>query len=1118
MEMMLGLLAVLLAVFVVIVTPILAIVSTAKVQSLEGRIDWLSQELAEMRKLVAQLRLAAPAPPAAERKAPAERPVTPTAPPAERPPVPPVPAAAPRKPVSVTPPVVQEPPARTPEPVAAPLLSDFSWRQTPVVPPPPAPQPPPVVEPVNAPPARTRVEWEMLIGGNVINFIGALALILGMAFVLKYAIDNNWITPPIRVMLGYAVGIALLVAGRRFHVKGLPGFAQGLIGAGIAICYLAGFASYVPAVVGSPQATPMVSYPIAFALMTAAAVLAFQQALLYDSLIIAILGWIGAFLTPFILHSPHANPLGLYTYLVIVNAGVLALVIRRDAWAVLEQLSLASTYLIFFALFYLWPNVAQPGTYLPETVTFLTFVWAIGHVSDLYRAVRGISSYAESRTKISTLSSAAYYLGMYVTINPEHHAWMAWATLAIGTVYGVSATVCELRKCRDNLTVPRFSVTAIVLLGIATAVQYERFTLVTLRSLEALALLWCGLAWKRRDIWVTALLLSGTAFLYLLFVQGAFAWEPITQFVPVLNLRTLAFAALIAVFAGGALLFKRYAVEEEQLISMLTYAWSGLAFLLLTVEVNDTIRHALSGSQPTTTNAWSISGRLMTIALSWVLFSLPMLGFGLRGRRLPLVLVGLIAAISGAALVLIGGVGWDNQSQLITLLILRGSMLLLIMAALLVEAQWIEQAPVFDWLPAVRQWFFMLAAGLGFVLILQEFIDIFTLLRTAVPPVNLHIDLELAQHLTILACWALYVLPLLWYARRKHSTTLLQCGFIIAAVGVIGLAFYCVSDYTPIQAFVLVGNYRTAAVLAAVIALLGMQYLLKGAEQEYAWLRAVPEMLQVVIMLLLFEWISVEVRDYYLCLMDMMPPSQLHIDLTLARSLTYAACWTLYALPWVWYSRRKESLALLICGLGSAAAGILVLVVRGVSYAPIEAFTPVLNPRALVYLLAIITVLALEQLVKRVGQRQEWIEHLAVVLQVVASLLIFELITVETWDYFARVLAPLGESDPRVPHLQNFQQAALSIAWLSYAIVQMGIGFARRITVLRLVALIVFGVAILKIFLYDMSSLETFYRIFSFLGLGLILLATSYLYQRFKHMLFPKAPTSTPAAPGGTVG
>lgn len=85
--------------------------------------------------------------------------------------------------------------------------------------------------------------------------------------------------------------------------------------------------------------------------------------------------------------------------------------------------------------------------------------------------------------------------------------------------------------------------------------------------------------------------------------------------------------------------------------------------------------------------------------------------------------------------------------------------------------------------------------------------------------------------------------------------------------------------------------------------------------------------------------------------------------------------------------------------------------------------------------------------------------------------------------------------------LENAKQLAISSVWLIYAAMMMIGGFVRRLKELRLVALGLAGIAVLKIFLYDLSFLTTPYRIASFIGLGIVLLLVSYLYQRFKDRL-----------------
>jgi len=66
----------------------------------------------------------------------------------------------------------------------------------------------------------------------------------------------------------------------------------------------------------------------------------------------------------------------------------------------------------------------------------------------------------------------------------------------------------------------------------------------------------------------------------------------------------------------------------------------------------------------------------------------------------------------------------------------------------------------------------------------------------------------------------------------------------------------------------------------------------------------------------------------------------------------------------------------------------------------------------------------------------------------------------------------------------------------------MALGLWRRRRAVRILSIGLFGISILKIFTYDLSFLTTLYRIFSFIGLGVILLAVSYAYQRYKAIIF----------------
>jgi uncharacterized membrane protein len=74
----------------------------------------------------------------------------------------------------------------------------------------------------------------------------------------------------------------------------------------------------------------------------------------------------------------------------------------------------------------------------------------------------------------------------------------------------------------------------------------------------------------------------------------------------------------------------------------------------------------------------------------------------------------------------------------------------------------------------------------------------------------------------------------------------------------------------------------------------------------------------------------------------------------------------------------------------------------------------------------------------------------------------------------------------------------LTMVWAAEALALLGAGFPLRDRVQRLSGLTLFMVCVLKLFLYDLRTLETVNRILSFIVLGLILVGVSWMYTRFR--------------------
>jgi uncharacterized membrane protein len=88
-----------------------------------------------------------------------------------------------------------------------------------------------------------------------------------------------------------------------------------------------------------------------------------------------------------------------------------------------------------------------------------------------------------------------------------------------------------------------------------------------------------------------------------------------------------------------------------------------------------------------------------------------------------------------------------------------------------------------------------------------------------------------------------------------------------------------------------------------------------------------------------------------------------------------------------------------------------------------------------------------------------------------------------------------------VRHIPFRGELLTSVAWGLYATALIVIGLSRRYAPIRYFGIALFGITILKVFFGDLAQLQQIYRVLSFIGLGLLLLLTSYLYQRMRDRL-----------------
>ena len=102
------------------------------------------------------------------------------------------------------------------------------------------------------------------------------------------------------------------------------------------------------------------------------------------------------------------------------------------------------------------------------------------------------------------------------------------------------------------------------------------------------------------------------------------------------------------------------------------------------------------------------------------------------------------------------------------------------------------------------------------------------------------------------------------------------------------------------------------------------------------------------------------------------------------------------------------------------------------------------------------------------------------------------------WILSAEIITSVESGFVYVPrsYQDDLISLALSLLWAVYAAVLLVLGIVRRWTRVRQAGLALMAIPVIKLFAFDVFALEQEYRVAAFLGLGALLVAGGYLYQR----------------------
>jgi uncharacterized membrane protein len=320
---------------------------------------------------------------------------------------------------------------------------------------------------------------EKFIGENLINKIGIGVLILGIAFFVKYAIDENWINEVGRVSIGLLCGVILIALAHRVR-KNYRSFSSVLVGGGLTVFYFTiafAFHQY-----------HLLNQSSAFIIMTIITVFAVILSILYNRIELAILATIGGFITPFLVSTGQTNYVALFTYLNILNGGLIALAFHKR-WNILNFIAFIFTVIIYGG----WivsnnDNRIFPyeGTFLFGTIFYVMFVT----MNIIQYTIKSIKLNAFDFASLLVTNCAYYAAGIYLLQNWGMTEYKGLFTASLGLLNLILAFVFFKRKHIDkNFTYLLIGLT-LSFISLAAPVQLKGNYITIFWSAETVLLFW----------------------------------------------------------------------------------------------------------------------------------------------------------------------------------------------------------------------------------------------------------------------------------------------------------------------------------------------------------------------------------------------------------------------------------------------------------------------------------------------------------------------------------------------------------------------------------------------------------------------------------------------------
>lgn len=416
----------------------------------------------------------------------------------------------------------------------------------------PIPQRRPTFATLHEQAAKPERSLEARIGSQWFNRIGILAMLIGVAWFLKFAFDNHWIGPLGRVLIGLLAGAVIIAWSERFRARGYVVFSYSLKSIGSGILYLALWAAF--------SLYHLVPGSVAFLAMIAVTGCNGFVSWTQNSELLALYAIAGGFSTPLLVSTGENHEVALFSYMLLLDFTVLLLVALRpwsrllfaaylgtvfyavgwaaDFYSVNQFARTAFYFACFFLVFALAPRLARIDATAPSI--------------DVAHASPGWDKLATVLLPI--LNAGLGFLSFYWLLDSKQADWARpWLAVLFAGFYLVLLRVPASGLWRPSpfLLSELHLASAVVFLTIAIPLKASGRWITIGWLAEGGALLWVAARTRSAFLRLLAWLCLALALIALLTIN------PYAVLAPVFNPRFATYLFAVAVFGFTAWLAHR---------------------------------------------------------------------------------------------------------------------------------------------------------------------------------------------------------------------------------------------------------------------------------------------------------------------------------------------------------------------------------------------------------------------------------------------------------------------------------------------------------------------------------------------------------------------------------